>query len=194
MPAPKMLRVYPNPYVFVDGDGRLAGTCPTHAIPGGHTPGQRRFVGAALQATVLEQGDPEKLVPHVQDTTVDFHVEPVEVPDTPDFYYRQRIMHGELVVADEATAKALGRDFEDPARVLAHARIAAIVRFKAEHDNEDPAFASEPCPVLGDAVTKVIDGMKQAADAAAEKAKKEAAKPAPEKTTADKAPTPVGGE
>jgi hypothetical protein len=206
---PKLLKVYPNPYIFVDGEGRLAGACPTHAVEGGHTPGQRRFVGASLDAKITKQGDPTKLEAHEQDTTAAYLTDPIEVPDTPDFYYRQRIAHVELVIADSETAKAIGRPFEDPARVLGRARLEAIARFKAEHDGEAPSFANEPCPVLGkavdEAIAKMADEAKEAAaqaeadskaaSEAAEKAKKDAeAKAKADAAAKAKAAAPAGGE
>ena len=145
----RMLRVHANPYVAVDHNGQLCGTCPTHSIEGGHTPHRREFVGAGLdrEATkVTKQGNPIELREHAQDTAWSFSLEAVEVPATSDFYYLQRIIHGDLIPADKATADYASLKFEEPSIVFARKRSEAIARWVAAY-GEQPAFASDPCPM-----------------------------------------------
>lgn len=145
----RMLRVLANPYAAVDHEGRLCGACPTHSIEGGHTPGRREFVGAALnreKTKVVSQGNPTSLAFHEQDTHWAHSPDVVEVPATPDHYYRQRLMHGDILPADKATAEYAGLKFEEPAVALAGLRKAAIDRWVAMY-GEKPAFAAHPCPM-----------------------------------------------
>jgi hypothetical protein len=155
MLSAKTLRVYANPWQHLDHEGLPAGACPCD--PDEHTP-ERRFVGATLKAEVSRKADPARGISSRQRTTFAFSDEPVTVPDTN--YYRAAVNRGELIAADEATAKACGfaKDgFRDPKKVLASEKRAACERFRAEtgeappwrceqHGHEQPAAqaAEEP--------------------------------------------------
>lgn len=146
----RMLRVYGNPYLMVDHEGRLCGACPTHSIEGGHTPLRREFVGSKLNADktkITSKGDPTSLTFHEQDTHWAHSPEVVEVPATPDHYYFQRLVHGDLIPADKKTAEYAGLRFEEPADVFARLRKAAVAKWVAMY-GEEPAFASDPCPMF----------------------------------------------
>ena len=157
----KTLNVYADPYGALDHEGRPAHACPTDPT---HTPGARRWVGAGLSAeTKLVDklyDDVAKAVAgglheHPQDTVFAFETEPVTLPSTP--YYRERIRHGELIPADEKTAREAGatalkrwqamvtKDVDAaavPKAMLAASRAAAIGRWHAEHE-EFPDWADD---------------------------------------------------
>lgn len=129
MPA-KTLRVLPNPYLHLDHEGR-----PSSAVPvdPGHNPG-RAWVGAHLCVTVLTK-DKQGFATD-QDTWFEFDLaEPAEVPNT--HYYAHAVRHGQLIAADEATARTVGRKFADPATTLAESKVAAAKRFAAHYPDED---------------------------------------------------------
>jgi hypothetical protein len=139
MPKPRTLRVYANPYTFIDHEGRPAGVYPHDAE---HRAGASHVGLSKVDATTLEKRDPKWDTRNdLVDVLHTYDAEVQEVPDIPGKpHYRQGIREGSLIPADEATAKAVGMKWEEPAAVLERARLKAIQDWTANH-GEPPAFA-----------------------------------------------------
>jgi len=137
----RVLRVYVNPYTYIDHEGRPAGVYPHDPA---YLPGQMHVGLTRLQTTVTEKRDPSKDDrPPVFDLVHHYDPEVQEVPDIPGQpHYRNGIREGSLIPADEATAKAVGMPFEDPSLVLERARTAAVKQWTDAH-GEPPAFAGD---------------------------------------------------
>jgi hypothetical protein len=141
----RVLRVYANPYTFIDPEGRPAGV---YSYDPARLPGQQHVGIARLQTTVTEPRDPSKDPrPSLMDLVHHYDAEIQEIsytPGDPGFkHYRDGIREGSLIPADEATAKAVGLPFEDPNEVLGRARLKAVRDWQDAHDGEAPAFASD---------------------------------------------------
>lgn len=115
--TPLTLKVWPNPFRHVDHRGQPCGVLPYEPEGDGViTFDARRFVGATLQATILQkfpEGDARQTV---QDTSFVFSDEPTTVRDSA--YYRSAVKNGELLPADAETARKVGMVFKDPAEAL----------------------------------------------------------------------------
>ncbi len=136
MPFPtKKLRVFPNPWTFIDHLGRPAGRLPPDGYEDSPSAGP---VGAMLtdvvevQKTmtmrVAGQDVPVNLPQH--DHRVVYSKDSVEIPNTA--YYRYAVKSREIVAADAETAAVCGIKFEDPAKLLAYLRSISITQFDAE--------------------------------------------------------------
>lgn len=136
MPLPiKSLLVLPNPWAAIDHQGRPSGVVMCDPVE--HVPTRdgepRRFVGAHLDPVKTRmtrefaRGDARS---NEQDTVWVFATKPVDLPNTP--YYRERIRHGELIAADEKTARVAGLKFADPGKVIEAARASAIAAWETE--------------------------------------------------------------
>lgn len=145
------LLVLPNPYHVLDHRGMPAGAVRLDPDPQ-ISAGQRLYIGAEPSSKVLETRTRAEvaagLAPTVEERSFVFTSTPVEIDDTT--YHRARLKHGELLPADASTHKrVLGGKvpFVAPAAALAKARLAAIAAWKAEHEDENPAFvAAESTP------------------------------------------------
>jgi hypothetical protein len=141
----RVLRVYANPYTYLDPEGRPAGV---YSHDPAHLPGQMHVGIARLETTVTEKRDPSKdtrssLFDLVQHYDADVQ-EIAYTPGDPGFkHYRDGLRSGDIIAADEATAKAAGLKFEEPSAVLARWRDTAIADWTRDHDGEPPAFASD---------------------------------------------------
>lgn len=139
--------VYPNPFIHLDHDGYPAGATPCDRLEHvGIT--TRKWVGAELdaeQTKPIEQFEPGDLRTPRQITRFRFHfAEPTALPTTP--YYADRIRDGELIAADEATARYVGVKFRSPADALAAAKDKAIADWQAREGEAPPnvdAFDTE---------------------------------------------------
>jgi hypothetical protein len=135
------LRVYPNPYVHLDHEGRPAGACP---VDPAHQPDRRAWVGASLdrEKTVItdEPQAGERRSP-TQVTVFAFACEVQELPASA--YYLDRLRDGELIAADAATARMAGVAFIPPRTALACARERAELAWRA-------LYGDEPAPGLAD--------------------------------------------
>lgn len=163
---PATLLVFSNPYLHLTEDGEPM--CVVAWDPEGHNP-DRGFVGARVAHEIIQTFAPGDARQTEQRTWFEFDHDPVRLPETS--YYRQALMRGELVAADEETAKKLGRKFKDPQTVLKAAKAAAIAKWTSMH-------GAPPAVLLdhehGNDVAKQCADEKQKAAAAA-KAAKEAA-------------------
>lgn len=162
MPLPlKTLRVFPNPWALIHHELGPQGACPNDN--GGREDGPLRFVGAVRELHGVEVRDGLK----VKDSVVSdprgnrafgkFRYPglsasltsgtPVEVPASSG-YYRQRLEQGDLVPADEKTAKAVKCAFAD----MKAAKAAGVAAFDALHGTgswlelEKLLGADEPAP------------------------------------------------
>ena len=141
----RVLRVYANPYTFIDQEGRPAGV---YSHDPAHLPGQMHVGIARLQTTVTEKRDPSKDTrPSLMDLVHHYDGEVQEIPYTPGDpgfkHYRDGLKNGDLIAADETTARAAGLKFEEPGEVLGRARIKAVREWQDAHDGEPPTFATE---------------------------------------------------
>jgi hypothetical protein len=141
------VRVYPNPYVHLDHEGRPAGACPADPA---HQPDRRAWVGATLdrEKTVMtdEPAPGERRSP-TQVTVFAFRAEVVELPDTP--YYLDRIRDGELFAADARTASMVGIPFVDPAALLRRARERAEGAWRALYEETPPGLVGFVFDIAG---------------------------------------------
>lgn len=141
MPSAKTLRVYANPWHALDSEGRPAGACACD--PDYHTPA-RKFVGATLEAKETRKAVPAKGITARHDITYAFSTEAQEIPLT--VYYLEAVKRGELIAADEASAKACGfapDTFKDPAVCLAEERRAAARQFQINYGEIPPFVTAE---------------------------------------------------
>lgn len=125
------LRVLANPWQHLDHEGLPAGACACD--PDEHNP-NRAFVGAKLKATETRKADPKRGITARHRITFEFSDEVQEVPNT--LYYRRACHRGELIAADQETAKACGfkpGGFEDPPGLLASYRAKALADFEKNH-------------------------------------------------------------
>jgi hypothetical protein len=145
----RFLQVLPNPYRTLDADGN-----PTHAFPCSikHAGNMPMYVGAKYK--LVPSGDPSTLgvnagkVAFAINTgrpkervraAYEFSFEPVDVPD--EEHYRRGIRSGDIIAANEATARRSGVPFRNHAEVLAGERKAAADQFKRER-GALPAWAA----------------------------------------------------
>lgn len=142
-PTKPIINVYPNPWCARDAADRPCGAVPFDVVDHVDLNG---FVGARRRATITrtEQvktfrgrvtGKPLEVVtiPGRQDTTIEFlgiaadkltpelllKQPPVAIPLTAT--YRKRMLHGELLAADQDAARHAGLPFVEPAILLERA-------------------------------------------------------------------------
>lgn len=159
--AKKFLLVYPNPFLHVDHDGYPNCACPCD-MPEHTGMTVRRFVGAKFDQTntfLLETLTEEELLYRNarQQTRFAFEfAEPTKLPVTE--YYKDRVRGGELIAADETTARIGGVAYVEPKQVLADAKAHALKHWAALHGPDEE-------PELIDAHDKAIEalGVKPAA-------------------------------
>lgn len=122
---PPSLSVLPNPYAALDSDGEPAAAMPRVDL-------KNLYIGASIDRARTN----EQKTKYLFDTKTE-----VRVPDLPT--YRNALRSGDLLAADEATARAVGIAFVPPAKALENAAAQAAARWRAE-TGEDPPFASSP--------------------------------------------------
>lgn len=138
----QVISVVPNPYLHLDDEGT-----PSHivAVDPSVNP-NRAFVGATLSnAQVVDKLKVGELLSARQYNTWEFSKEPVQLMLTP--YYLSCLKNGELIPADESTAKISGRKLEPIEDVLTLASYAAA---KDWHDRYGvyPSWYTETTPVV----------------------------------------------
>lgn len=143
MPLPlKTLRVFPNPWALIHHELGPQGACPTDN--GGREDGPLRFVGAVrepfgvekregFKVNGLDASDPRGSRAFGRFRYPGLNADltsgtPIEVPASSG-YYKQRLQQGDLVPADERTAKFVGSKFAD----LKAAKAAGVAAFDADH-------------------------------------------------------------
>lgn len=120
-----VLHVLPNPFAALDSDGDPAAALPRVDLPS-------LLVGARVDLERSRDGATKFL----------FDLQrPVQLPDLPA--YRSALRSGDLLPADEATARLVGCPFVAPEEALRQARALAAARWRAE-TGEDPPFAASP--------------------------------------------------
>lgn len=155
MPIPiRQLLVLPNPWVVgcIDHLGRPAGRLPVDFYEHSQTPAT--FVGcrfaevkeiAAAQIQKLGKREIE-IAPARHDHRIAYSREPVSIPNSA--YYRDAIKRGDLIAADERTARVSGLvKFVKPEEALAKAREEAIKHFN-DHTAEDAHEEMGACEPL----------------------------------------------
>ena len=176
MASPRTLRVYPNPYLHVDAEGRPCAIVPYEPANGNDVAMSKRFVGMTMKhaITFTAPRDAKGNIPSgqqdVQSTWFEpTSDEPVELPDTA--YYRAAIRAGELIPADEATNLTTSKKHVEASKVLADHRDAAAKKFALEQHEH---HTDEHRENVKKHVFGPMDGVKELR--AAEKAKAEKAK------------------
>lgn len=136
MPFPTTkLKVLPNPWTYIDHNGQPAGRLPFDGYE--HSPGPGA-VGASITDVKLVQkamvmrvaGADLEVNPAQHDHRITYSKDPVSIPNTK--YYIDALRRGDLVAADKETALIAGLKFEDPTKVLAVLKAAAVKAFDAE--------------------------------------------------------------
>lgn len=137
------LRVKTNPFHSVGPEGQPSGVV---AEDLGLDPTTRALVGAKLdrERTIITKAgvSGDALRHSLQETRYVFDLGVIELPDTA--YYRRRIQDGELLAADEATARSVGIKFVDPEITRKAAKDAARKAFDATYG--EGSFDSENAP------------------------------------------------
>jgi hypothetical protein len=153
----KTLRVYPNPWTYIDHLGRPAGV--VRLDPFEHN-SNRAWVGARIaDVTVTRKAVTEIIRGKAfqgnasdHDITWEFDDGPIEIPNTA--YYRGEINAGSLIAADKLTAQQSGissADFLDPKQLLDAMKAQAIKDYDAQNgEGAHASFAAsrsdEPAP------------------------------------------------
>lgn len=170
MPFPtKKLRVFPNPWAYIDHLGRPAGRLPPDGYEDSPSAGP---VGAALtdvkeiqKPMIMRVAGQDMTVNLPQhDTRITYSRDAVEIPNTP--YYRYSVKSLDLVAADSDTAAVCGVKFEDPTKVIAGLKAKAIAYFNAETGEDaynkfgsvDPLYTNPvtlPVSTIPDSTAKV---------------------------------------
>lgn len=175
----KLLNVIPNPFTLLDENGMPAGF--TFSDPF-HWGAGRPFqvVGGRLTKRVEPHGDGPAAPEDSREAKVVVGAL-VALKPTPVInseYHRARILSGEMIAADKATAAECGiTAFEDAATLLRAERDARVREWKAEHGGELP-----PCARL---VFEMVDAGVKLSDPEAPPVP-----PAPAKKSASVAPAP----
>lgn len=113
----RTIKVYPNAYGALDSSGRPRAALPYEPTGDGVTTfDARRFVGATLKTKVLEKFPRGDARESVQENTFEFSDQETTLPATT--YYLDALRRGELLPADEDTARTAGIKFADPAELL----------------------------------------------------------------------------
>ena len=140
MPIPRNLRVYANPYLAFDHEGRPASPVPFEPdMDNGDT--HVRYVGATRHVTELRKANENLGIPALHDHAWDFSPEPQLVPNTD--YYRRAVKSGELIAADVQSWTASGCDarlFAEPKTRLRYQKAGAQASHRAHHGVDSPAI------------------------------------------------------
>ncbi|MGN6103713.1 MAG: hypothetical protein ACTHU0_01285 [Kofleriaceae bacterium] len=125
LPTAPHLRVVPNPFAApLDQHGRPCGFVrhdPDH-------PAAQEYIGARMVREVIGNRRPPN---HPQATRLDsrLHYDLTPRPIVDTSYHRKRVRDGDLLPADDATARRCGVKFEPPAKRLASLEEAAIAEY-----------------------------------------------------------------
>lgn len=151
----KVLRCVLNPFAHLDHDGRPACAVAFEPNPLARGTEPKRFHGAKLHATVIEERNPTVVQggcviagddrKSVHDHTFEFsHGAVLTLPDTR--YYRELLTPAAgqvatpLLPADTETARKLGRPFRDPELTIAETAEVTSAEWTAANDGEQPEF------------------------------------------------------
>lgn len=126
----RTLRVHCNPWHAVDAEGRPVGACPLIRQPQ-HVNTHQGFVSANVVASAPEKLPQGHAGTPNQETLFQFSPEPQELDNDIFGRARQAIRSGELIAADEETAKAVGVKFVPLADAVAAAKEQARAKRKA---------------------------------------------------------------
>lgn len=130
---PSTLAVCPNPYTSLDEDGDPCGYVLRVDLRG------LSARPVLLHARRVMRGGKPK---------VDFDEGATTVPDLPA--YRRFLVTGQILAADEATARRAGIPWEPVDEALARHRAAALARFQADTGSL-PSWAQAPAPTTPEA-------------------------------------------
>lgn len=155
MPRPGYVEVsvLPNPWHSIDHFGRPAAPCPKPRTP--TTVGHQGYIGAEIVASAPEKLPLGHLGTPYQDTCWHFSKEPEKYLDSAeiDYYFMKALRTGEILPADEQTAKYAGLvDADHPFVPFAEAveaeRVKAAAKWKAATGSDlpttDPFERPEP--------------------------------------------------
>lgn len=159
MPAipTRKLKVYANPYVYVDHLGRLAGACP---FDPDHAAGERRYIGAELdteKTKIVAVRGPLDPRGSRTDIVWAYTVGAVEIPDTAT--HRRYLQHGDILPATEREHRLarVPNKFVDPMVKLSELRAGALFAWAERNEGDAPAFAVESEAALVSAAKEAKD-------------------------------------
>jgi hypothetical protein len=135
----KVLLVFPVPFAALDPEGM-----PSAAVrfdPPTGRKGEVHFIGATRKNTLVEKRKREEGRQSLYVTSFEYDLMPQRITHTD--YHVQRIRQGDLIAADQATAKIAGVPFAQPEVAFERARYAAIARWEQQY-GEPPPVESWP--------------------------------------------------
>jgi len=145
MQIQRTLRVVPNPYCALDGEGRPAGLVPkeremVHRFANVHAGyvGGRWELDPEVPPTDYGRGDPRY---PSRPVVARFDSGEVSLADT--IYYRDRIRCGELIAADAETARTVGVPLVPVDEALVIARQTAALQWRATYQCDPPFVGKE---------------------------------------------------
>jgi hypothetical protein len=158
----QLISVVPNPYLHLDDEGN-----PSHVVAVDPSVNSNRaFVGATLSnAQVVDRVKVGELLSARQYNTWEFTKEPVQLMLTP--YYLACIKNGELIPADEATAKVSGKKLEPIGDVLTLASYEAAKDWYNRY-GEYPNWYTETTPVVKESTLSLVPNGKYKSDSKSE--------------------------
>jgi hypothetical protein len=130
----ELLLVYPVPFAALD-----AGGMPAAAVrfdPPTGRPNVVHFIGCGRQNRLIERRKRAEGRQSVYGTSFRYELAPQPITHTD--YHVQRIHHGELIAANEATARIAGVPFVSPSTAFERARYAAIRRWEQQYGTYPP--------------------------------------------------------
>jgi hypothetical protein len=128
------LVVYPAPFAALDAEGMPAGA--VRFDPPTGRAGEVHFIGCARTHKVVERRRRADGRQSLYTTAFQFEIAPHPIPHTD--YHVQRIRHGELIAADESTAKRAEVPWVPPGIAFERARFAAITRWEQQYGTRPP--------------------------------------------------------
>lgn len=149
MPITRVLRVYPNPYLGLDEEGRPCATVQVEPHPVLKSAGLRH-IGATLIARTIRPAEERGNVPSLDEHTWEFSTEPQVVESS--VYYNGMVRSGQLIAADLETWTTAGgdpREFQDPKAELARCKAVAIAEYRAAYGHEPAAIVAHWAEFLG---------------------------------------------
>lgn len=143
------IKVYPNKWLALDALGNPCAVVPIDFNEHGQG---RKWVGCKLAATLTKAAVIEKVgkieqevSAAVYDSVWTYADGPVEIPLTG--YYVARIKSGDLLIADEESAKTAAVPYSDPLAALEAAKALAVKGYDAQHGEGAWAALNAPAKV-----------------------------------------------
>jgi hypothetical protein len=136
MKQPAYLRVLPNPFAALDANGMPSGA--VRYDPEVGRPGVVHYIGVEVERKPIDDKANLQRAPREQhrEVTYVWAQRPVEIPATA--FHVDLVRTGQILAADQPTARACKIWFVDPAKALEQARAQAIEKWRAERGEKPP--------------------------------------------------------